>query len=302
MKTSLHVVDQLAFNESTNELPNGFKFSNGELTLDNGFSGKLIGEVNINEYDAYGRKVFSDKVYNDITLPGSIFMLEQMFKIQSNEQNNTGSRFLHPRDKMPITIDSEQYATSNEPITTINIPSQKIFGFMVGRGGEQNGNVIVPDYRLSSLTSFMPFRQVEKDSDKYNSLKGNYAFECDLDNTAYFYVKKIGTPEIHVKWADGSGDVNSGEVGKTNTPIVTYAQCELNIDAEDVRDYFGDMNLDSCSINQLGLVAGQPVLDTDGNETGEYGDIKLFSCVNFKSRDLSNTENTLKITYKIYCL
>ena len=44
------------------------------------------------------------------------------------------------------------------------------------------------------------------------------------------------------------------------------------------------------------------VLDTDGNETGEYGDIKLFSCVNFKSRDLSNTENTLKITYKIYCL
>lgn len=279
-------------------------FNNGLLTMPES-SSRLIGVVDVNEYDAYGRKIFSTRNMNDITLPGSIFMLEQMFKV------NAEQRFLHPTNNLPYSYSSETgFDPSDVSINTssVNIFNQKVFGFMVGIEGEYGANVIAPDYNITSLTKFVPFRSTS-DSSKINELNKNYTFAFDNGNTRYYYVKKFSSdPFITTRWADGSGEVNAEDIGLSKTtPIVTYAQCELIVDAEDVRNYFGEMNLDACSINQLGLVAGEPVpVYKSGSDTDidyyDYTDIKLISCVNFKSRDLSNTENTLKITYKIYCL
>lgn len=285
-------------------------------------SSRMIGVVDVDEYDAYGRKIFHTRNMNDITLPGSIFMLEQMFKIEAKNQ-----RFLHPTSKLNYKYDTTETfdARSTEKITTdINLGSQKVFGFMVGIGGTDSGsNVIAPDYNITSLSKFVPFRS-SSDEDEIKELKKQYTFAFSNNNTTYFYVKKFDidpsgnetdsstestkntTKLIRAQWADGSGDVDDSEFALSlTTPIVAYAQCELNVSANDVREYFGDMNLDSCAINQLGLVAGQPVehKDQDGKLIyTDYTDVKLISCVNFKARDLSNTENTLKITYKIYCL
>lgn len=285
-------------------------------------SSRMVGIVDVDEYDAYGRKVFHTRNMNDITLPGSIFMLEQMFKIKADNQ-----RFLHPTSKLNYKYDTTETfeAQESEQIKAdINLGSQKVFGFMVGIGGTDSGsNVIAPDYSITSLSKFVPFRS-SSDPEEINELKKQYTFSFSNSGTTYFYVKKFDidpgdnetdsstdstkntTKFIKAQWADGSGEVNESEFALSlTTPIVAYAQCELNVSANDVREYFGDMNLDSCAINQLGLVAGQPIEHRDNSGKllyTDYTDVKLISCVNFKARDLSNTENTLKITYKIYCL
>ena len=140
MKTSLHVLDDITISEG--DQLNGFTFSNGKLIAPK-TSGRFVGEVQINEYDAYGRKVFSDTAYNDITLPGSIFMLEQMFKVKAT------NRFTHPMTNLPTVINGKSIDGSNSisSQTSDNIFNQKVFGFMVGNGGESGGNVIAPDYK-----------------------------------------------------------------------------------------------------------------------------------------------------------
>lgn len=299
--SSLRIKEEISFNGKLLSMPTS--------------SSKMIGVVDVTEYDAYGRKIFSTRNMNDITLPGSIFMLEQMFKTQADSER----RFLHPTSAFNYKYDSsETFAADASSVETqpIDLGEQKVFGFMVGIGGSDSGaNVIAPNYNISSLTKFVPFRS-SSDQDEISELNKEYTFAFANGNTKYFYVKKFdidtdsGVSDnsnrlIRAQWADGSGDVNANEVGlTTTTPIVAYAQCELNVNAYDVRNYFGDMNLDSCAINQLGLVAGQPITKTndDGSTYTDYTDVKLISCVNFKARDLSNTENTLKITYKIYCL
>lgn len=296
LASSLNIKEEVSFNDNLLTMPVQ--------------SARMIGIVDVDEYDAYGRKVFSTRNKNDITLPGSIYMLEQMFKVEANE------RFLHPTTgfRYSYTTDDTFSAESGDIIKAdIDLGSQKVFGFMVGIGGTDSGsNVIAPDYNIQTLSKFVPFRIVSS-TEGINEVNKQYSFSFNKGNSRYYYVKKFDNDEsgtstdtfITAQWSDGSGTVDSSELSLgTNTPIVAYAQCQLIVDAQDVREYFGDMKLDECSINQLGLVAGQPVTmkDSNGKEYTDYADIKLISCVNFKARDLSNTENTLKITYKIYCL
>ena len=293
---------------SSLKLKDMLEFDNGKISMPVS-SSKLLGVVDVDEYDAYGRKLFSSRNINDITLPGSVFMLEQLFKIKSDDNR----RFLYPNtNKFPTSYDPTTSTMSNLTFvdnSDVNIFNQRIFGFVVGRGGEDGANVTAPNYKDNIMTDIMPFQivkagdtSINTDSDGNKAFK--YAFKGTLDDKDYYYVKRFSSaPEIYVKWADGSGDVNPTELSSSvNTPIVTYAQCVLEISATDIRDYYGSMYLDQCMVNQIGLVAGEPILDSIGNETGEFKDVKLLSCVNFKSRDLSNNENTLKITYKIYCL
>ena len=109
---------------------------------------------------------------------------------------------------------------------------------------------------------------------------------------------------------------------------MTYAEVILNINEKDIREFFGIENAEKCFINQLGLVAGKPnwildptgtyIKDEDGNYIAiesknitidpkdryrlDFDDVKLVTTLNFKSKDLSNNENKIKFTYKIYCL
>lgn len=290
---------KMKFNES-------IEFSDGALNVPMHTSGRLVGRLTINEYDAYGRKIFSSTEENDITLPGSIFVLEQMFKVKANK------RFLHKNKLFPIgTAGSGEYATKdgwNEG-TDIPLKDEKIFGFMVGNGGEEGSGVIAPKYESTMLAdnngaaSFLPF-QIIKSGQTFDEQDKYCLSYNDIQNKkTYYYVKKFDTTthtegaSISSKWADGSGDVSEDEITSYSSPILTYAECVLTISATDLRDYFGESNIDHCAINQLGLVSGYY-----NSAINDWDDVKLVTCVNFKSRDLSNSENRLQITYKIYCL
>ena len=49
-------------------------------------SGKIIGAVTVDEYNKAGELIFSETTHNDVTLPGSIFVLEQIFKTAAHSE------------------------------------------------------------------------------------------------------------------------------------------------------------------------------------------------------------------------
>ena len=293
--------DSLKINESL--------LMNGELLeIHNHISGKFIGEVTVEEIDKFGNTIFSETSRNDITLPGSIYVLEQMFKKCAKNI----SRFNHPINNLPIgsyspnTINNSgdlgSSTIDSEKLTEDYISSERIFGFMVGRGGETAGSLLSPRYESTNLEdhtntpSFLPIRKVNKsDADP---LDGNTKYYLKYENSdnKYFYAKGFETePTINVKYGDGSGDVTNSNIDY-DVPILTYAEVVLNISEQDIREYFNAVDSSECYINQLGLVAGKPTDD------GDYEDIKLVTYLNFKTKDLSNDENKIRFTYKVYCL
>ena len=321
MKDSLKIKESLIMNGK-------------KLTINNKSSGRLIGEVLVEEFDKYGNNIFSETTYNDVTLPGSIFVLEQMFK----KVSSSGFRFLHKNTVPTGTFSSqgigELNINSNENISSSYITDEYVFGFMVGNGGETSISVVSPKYESSTLSdgndssSFLPFRCISTDELDPVDDGINYYIKHTDKNMKYFYAKGFTVePKIYTKWSDGSGDVRSEQIDY-NVPIITYAEVVLDIDELDIREFFGYSNSEKCYINQLGLVAGKPIWtkDTKGtyrydNDSGEYkpiasdesidenlryrldfDDVKLVTTLNFKSKDLSNDENKIKFTYKVYCL
>ena len=298
MKESLVIRDSLDIN-------------NGILKIKH-TSAKLVGEVTIEEVDPLGNIVFSSKEYNDLTIGGATFILEQIFKKASNNARfnltlNSSSISNQPSWDTPSTAtDPDKY-----------IEDEKIFGFMIGIGGEDGVSIKAPSFTTQQLDEFVPFRMYPSYSTSTvdDGKKDLYLLPLTVtvNGTSYtgLYVKRFndstnevqdGGVDIIPEYTDGSGEVTSSNINTTDSPIYTYAKVIMEIDSEDVREYFlaKDGILSNCRINQLGLVAGKYNGTTNGVET--YTDVKLVTIVNFKGRDLSNTENTLKLRYKIYCM
>ena len=316
-------------------------------------SGKIIGQVTVDEIDKDGNILFSETTHNDITLGGSIFVLEQIFKRASSQDC---TRFNIPSQMPIITTENRPgivnrdnnngIVDTSDDVRSEYISDEYIFGFMVGNGGESPSGIVSPRYESSSLVnkdnerSFLPLRIHKPAEGEPNPIDNNmdYYLKCavgDADNgyEYYYYAKAFnGNPKIYTKWSDGSGPVEDKDKdGKidVNVPILTYGEISLNICENDIREYFEkrDDGLENCYINQLGLVAGKPVWVQDQNgrwkkdssgtysritNKSEFGkpdnyrldfdDIHLVTTLNFKTKELSNNENTIKFTYKIYCL
>lgn len=265
-----------------------------ELSIENGIlnvkhtSARMIGEVTIEEVDPLGNVVFSSTNYNDITIGGATFILEQMFKKASGN-----SRF-------NLTGFNDKQWESN--ITDSYIIEEKILGFMIGIGGEDGLSVKAPNFTATRLDQFIPFRTYTPDNPISDSDKSSYFLSSSitLNGTNYtgLYAKKFNEIDIVPEYADGSGVVTVDNMAITDSPIYTYAKLVMDIDTVDVREYFraADGTISNCRVNQLGLIAGRQL-------SGDvYDDMKLVTIVNFKGRDLSNDENTLKMRYKIYCM
>ena len=110
MKDSLKIRDELEINNGILHIPHT--------------SARMIGEVTIEEIDPLGNIVFSNKNYNDITIGGATFVLEQMFKKVSDNM-----RF---RLSGLNSIEKESIGGTgwSENVTNEDLANEKIFGFM----------------------------------------------------------------------------------------------------------------------------------------------------------------------------
>ena len=105
--------DSLRFREDVN-------LNGNKLVMSNHVSGRLIGEVTTETYNRAGKLLFSETDKNDITLPGSIFVLEQIFK-----RGSQSYRFLHPNEfpiefNNPNTMKLKVYSHDNDDNTDWN--------------------------------------------------------------------------------------------------------------------------------------------------------------------------------------
>lgn len=287
MKDSLKINDSL-------------EFMNGSL-VHKSHNTRIIGEINIQEIDPLGNVVFSSTEHNDLTIGGATFILEQMFK-----RLTSGMEFNLSEDGVDV----------GSSRTVNNVGKEKIFGFMIGVGGEDGASVKAPNFVSTKLDKFVPFRVVDTGSSisDYDPNVDESMYLLPLQISGYstnytgYYVKKFtkrtdsqySDVKIIPEYVDGSGEVTVDNIGTIASPIYTYAELILDIDQNDVRRWFNitEGTTARCQINQLGLVAGRPV---DDNDTS-FDHIKLVTIANFKGRDLSNNENTLKLRYKIYCM
>lgn len=282
--------ESIAFRESLKII------SKGSEVLLNHTSGRIIGEVEALELDMMGNVVFSyGKEYNDVILTGSTFVLEQMFKQRAPINISTLS------EDMDINGDIE--------LTTENLKDEYVFGFMVGIGGvsEMNegvGIVNAVQYTDKTLATMLPFRVVNselegQDAENY-FMKKYHILDGDTEERYSYYAKKFtGEPVIKHLFTDGSEvPPNISETG-TDRSIRTFTEMTCDVNAQDIRDYFNIkyQSLDNCRVNTIGLVAG-----FKDDESGDMAGARLVTAINFKNRELNNTENTIRFIYRIYCI
>lgn len=280
MNETFKISDSMSFNDDTKTL--NIKYNK---------SRRLIGQVELVEYDALGRKVYTESGHNEIVLPGSVFVLEQLFKVKKNSD-----RFLHPSS---IALGDTSISISNAQINTnSDIPKEKIFGFMIGTGGFTANGIVAQEYASNSLInaddimSCIPFRITTE-------VLPNY-YMRSTTSPYYYFAKGFDTDPVIISEfsSNESNEIDNIDEAKSGTsPILTYAKCELSISEADVREYFVG-NDNGAAISQIALVAGCPTSDA----ATEYKDIKIITAYNFKERDLSNSKNTVKMTYKIFCI
>ena len=119
-----------------------------------------------------------------------------------------------------------------------------------------------------------------------------------VSGKTYYYGKKFdSTPVIRHLFTDGSEvPANISETGSTKG-IRVFSESICVLSNKDIREYFMlvDGNIDKCRINSLGLVSGYL-------SNSDYGGVRLATTVNFRSRYLSNNDDSVRITYRMYCL
>ena len=269
-------------------------------------SGKIIGEVTVTEYDKFGRKVNETIDYNDLTISGANFILEEMFKPTTAGNN----RYLHPTTGFPIGSFESRTDATYSGMGLPSIGTNKILGFMVGVGGDQGSSISNVDFNSTTLSfgssdsvessaSFIPIQILSSDDSFSSTDQDKYkALITSSDGNKYYYVKKFDVePTISTMFSDGSGDASASEINKYGVPVVVFAKCALSISKSDCREYLKTAagGYENCYISQIGLVAGKE----NGNN---INDLRLVTYLNFKSRDLTNNENTLSIIYRVYCM
>lgn len=295
-----------------------------KITLPSHSSGRMIGEVTLTEKDKNGNVVSTETTYNDITLPGCVFILEQLFNVLAN--NDDSKRYKHTTT-VPVgkygdttTATLNTYSTSQYTTTKASLPTKDelvqeyVFGFMVGNGGEDSNAVISPRFESTYIedatssshnSSFLPLRKVstgvnvDGDSEKYY-MKTSVSGVGTSTGYDYYYAKSfLNPPTIVISRLDGN------DVGEASeSPVVTYARMQFTINNTDLREYFADKTSESCYINQIGLVGGFPIRKEIGgvDTTVDFTDIRLITTLNFLKKDLTNNENSITFTYKMYCL
>jgi hypothetical protein len=246
---------------------------------------KMIGELVFEDLDLNGNVLFtSEPEYNDIIITGSTMVLEKMFGVKANLTISTLSQ------DMGINAAVAPNAS--------NLTTENIVGFMVGVGGagETVGDVNSVAYTQKSVSSIVPFRV------NAVALTGaeaaQYFMTKNIAGSNYYYCKRFdNTAQVRHIFSDGSEvPANISETGTTRG-IQCYGEVVCVISNADIREYFlmNDGNIDKCRINTLGLVSAYPA-------GADMGGVRLVTAINFKSRYLTNNDDSIRITYRVYCL
>lgn len=255
--------------------------------IPNGVTGKVTrGELFQKLDDGYGHTFLKPIASNTVVLGGAILALEKLCNVQASFKPTTVN------DILGVSVSG---ATAGK---------EQIALFGCGTGGAQLdfGNVNATDIKQNNVAQMVPMRYgtslTGTDANKY------FMKATNPDGATFsWYLKEFDSvPVVKSFWknavdSEGEGtEITEDISGSTRTEgIETYAQFELSMNTNDVREYFvAQGNLKMARYNTFGIYTGEKVGD-------EYANVRLYAVVNFNNRDLS-LSNSSSYIYRLYSL
>ena len=236
--------------------------------------------------DDYGHSFLKPIASNTVVLGGAILALEKLCDQQASFKPTTLNEIL------------------SIPVSGTTAGKEKIALFGCGTGGAQLdfGSVVATDIKQNNVKDLIPMRYTAAltgtDASKY------YMKAANSDGSTYsWYLKEFdAAPVIKSFWknavdteAEGT-EITEDISGSARTEgIETYAQFELSLNTNDVREYFvANGNLKMARYNTFGIYTGEKVGD-------EYGNVRLYAVVNFNNRDCS-LQSSASFVYRLFAL
>lgn len=172
-------------------------------------------------------------------------------------------------------------------------------------------DVMTPDGVING--AMYPFRYTDSELDPQERQKYfGKKIDVSTGRTGYYLKRFEGHPEIKHIWKTEDTMDSESEVPVTTDTVSdftrddiinTFVECHLKITRKDLKEYF-NFKLDqpeSCRINTIALYDGMysEVGKKDGDQFGDYCNVRLFSKLNIPTEPLSLNKD-LEIIYRIY--
>lgn len=201
----------------------------------------------------------------------------------------------------------------------------QLFGVGVTGTAENNITVHKVGYRETEIEmdvqtadgvlngSMYPFRYTDSELDPQERQKYfGKKLDPDTGKTGYYLKRFEMFPEIKHIWKTSDDMDFENEVIVTNDTVFdftrddainSFIECHLRITKKDLKEFF-NYKLDqpeSCRFNTIALYDGRysEVGKPDGDQFGDYTNVRLFSKLNIPTEPLSLTKD-LEIIYRIY--
>lgn len=299
-----------------------------EVLVGRGFHPNRLGKSYLDEVDFEG--------HNTVPIGGVQYALEQMFGINASNGSNPinipnmyntigiGAPDVTASQTYKIPKLNDQDAQIVKTMTYDPGHFVQLFG--VGTTGTAENNITVHKvgYRENSIDmsisttdgtldgSMYPFRFTESilsavDRQKYFGKK----IDLTSGKTGYYLKRFEEDPEVKHIWKTSDTMDVEDEVLVTAEQVWDYSrddavesfiECHLRITKNDIKEYFAYLEMpESCRVNCISLFNGiyTETAMQDGDQFGDYANVKLFSKLNIPTEHLS-LQKDLEIIYRVY--
>lgn len=239
---------------------------------------------------------------NKVLITGSMFSGCRLFGIDTDLVLPSYNDEMHFYKDQPSPVESRNYNKSFVQL------------FCVGDDGcgATQRDVRVCNYtdRIRPLTDITdpqsciggiyPFRYVDIDSDLPEQLRNYYFGRKTYTNKIAYYFKKFDTtPQLHVKYTDGTQVDDNMYITNTDQVAECYVETRLRITRNDFRDFFEDViGWDNARISTISLCYAWEYEDPDGYSY--YQDIYPYTKLNFPVEFLVNLDKAIDFNYQVY--
>ena len=194
------------------------------------------------------------------------------------------------------TLDYTTVDPSNPPIICL---------FCVGDSGcgTEPKDVYAVGYkdRIAPVNDIMPFRYVDPDDDLNSDLRKYYFGRKIMDDgkIAYYFKAFETTPQMHLRYTDGTEITEDFYNISTDQPVECYVETRLKITRQDFRDYFEYVRgWENARVSTLSLCYAW--YDDTIDEYKWFQEIYPYTKLNFPVEWLTDLNRAISIHYSIF--
>lgn len=227
--------------------------------------------------------------HNKIVISGAVFAAERLWGVDSPVK--------FPSYNTELGLDN---ITKSQ--TKLNVPIISLFCVGDSGCGAKEEDVFTASYidRIAPTNDIMPFRYVDKNNDLNADLRKYYFGRKTIGEKIAYYFKTFDTtPQIHLKYTDGTDITENIYNTQTVQDAECYVETRLRITRTDFRDYCEQvLGWDKARISTLSLCSAW--YDDTIDEYKWYQDIYPYSKLNFSFEKLVDLTKAIDFQYSVF--